>query len=52
VVKIKKATVYGKFKIKRKDTLIHLEFYYEKVVWKDSIIEKPITKITPKKKNK
>jgi len=53
VLNINKATVYGTFKIKRKDTLVHLEFYYEKVVWKDSITEKPklyYAKTIPKKK--
>lgn len=50
VVKIKKATVYGTFKINRKDSLVHLEFYYEKIVWKDSIVEKPIQIIKKKKK--
>ena len=50
VLKINKATVYGSFEIKRKDSLIHLVFHYEKVVWKDSITEKPIQIIKKKKK--
>jgi hypothetical protein len=50
VLKINKATVYGSFKIKRKGSLIHLVFHYEKVVWKDSITEKPIQIIKKKKK--
>jgi len=53
VLNIDKATVYGTFKIRRKDSLVHLEFFYEKVVWKDSIVEKPklyYAKTIPKKK--
>lgn len=50
VLRIKSATVFGKFQLTRKDKLIHLEFYYEKVVWNDSITEKTKIKVAPKKK--
>lgn len=50
VLRIKNATVFGKFQLTRKDKLIHLEFFYEKVVWNDSITEKPKIKVAPKKK--
>jgi hypothetical protein len=42
--------VYGKLVTTKKDKLIHLEFYYEKVVWNDSITEIPTPKVAPKKK--
>jgi len=50
VLKIKKATVYGKLVTVKKHNLIHLEFYYEKVVWNDSITEIYVPKVAPKKK--
>ena len=50
VLKTKKAIVYGKLVTVKKDKLIHLEFFYEKVVWNDSITEKPIVKVAIKKK--
>ena len=50
VLKIKKATVYGKLVKIKKHKLIHLEFYYKKVVWNDSITEISIPKVAPKKK--
>jgi hypothetical protein len=50
VLKIKKATVYGKLVKTKKHKLIHLEFYYEKVVWNDSITEIYVPKVVPKNK--
>jgi len=50
VLKIKKATVYGKLVKIKKHNLIHLEFYYEKVVWNDSITEIYVPKVVPKNK--
>lgn len=50
VLKIKKATVYGDLITTKKNKAIHLEFYYEKVVWNDSITEISIPKVAPKKK--
>jgi hypothetical protein len=51
VLKIKKATVYGKLVKTKKHKLIHLEFYYEKVVWNDIITEIYVPKVVPKNKN-
>ena len=50
VLKIKKATVHGKLIKIKKPNLIHLEFYYEKVVWNDSITEIYVPKVSPKNK--
>jgi hypothetical protein len=50
VLKIKKAIVFGKLVITKKENLIHLEFFYDKIIWNDSIIEKSITKLVSKNK--
>jgi hypothetical protein len=49
VLNIKKAKVTGTLKVIRKDKLILLDFYYDMVEWKDSIIEKPKLIIKKKK---
>jgi hypothetical protein len=50
ILKIKKATVYGNLVKVKKHKLIHLEFYYEKIVWNDSITEIYIPKVKHKNK--
>jgi hypothetical protein len=50
VLNISKARVTGTLKVTRKGKLIALDFYYEMIEWKDSIIEKPKPIIKTKKK--
>jgi hypothetical protein len=52
VLNISKAKVTGTLVVTRKNKLIALDFYYEMVEWKDSIIEKPKEKPKPIIKNK
>jgi hypothetical protein len=43
-IETKKATILGLLKVKRQGTLIHLEFIYQRVRWKNGILEVPSNK--------